>query len=193
MLPFVDLMIVICVAGCSAALSMWWVIGKVRLDGNIVDQDDQAATLLFENNALVDRFPDFPAEVYDSQQGKVALISVDRNVPDNAHIKWQNGRCWVALKAGSSPNTNYQSLVEMNALRRASDTAPYPIWQTNEGGEIIWCNTAYKTLLSMACEGADSQFLFNVKHLELPTRVEAQTTKQKPDWYEVFFSKYRSN
>ncbi|MDW4498094.1 PAS-domain containing protein [Sulfitobacter sp. D35] len=38
------------------------------------------------------------------------------------------------------------TLVELEHLRRASDTTPHPVWQVDAQGKVIWCNAAYSQL-----------------------------------------------
>lgn len=100
-------------------------------------------------DTLIARFPDFPVEAGQGQEGHIALNARDHTEPQGAVIHWRDDLCWVTLT--NDPQNDLATTVtppptELDALRKMSTTAPHPVWQEDMPGEVIWYNTAYAEL-----------------------------------------------
>lgn len=138
------------------------------------------------SEALTDQFSDFPVQVYHGQSGNLVLSGQGASGPTQAQIKWQGNRCWVTLAAQTGSELSQAEKDELQALRRVSDTATSPVWQTDANGNVVWRNMAYDTLIAAASDNAESDVLFDLSDADLPKRFEVKTPEpENPDWFEV--------
>ncbi|MDQ7071989.1 MAG: hypothetical protein Q9M48_14880 [Rhodobacterales bacterium] len=101
---------------------------------------------------MAPRFPGFPAfaEVSDATG---QLISPAEGNDDNGQVltEWWDGMIHVELVEQDNNETTDQHKLallqhELTTLRIAIKDAPYPVWQTDGAGNVIWTNAAYDTL-----------------------------------------------
>lgn len=130
------------------------------------------------------RFPDFPKHLDDA--GTTRLTAIDNDMPRMIEIMWQGDLRWVTLfddfQEGAEP------LQETAALERASQTAPYPVWQENDRSEVTWYNPAYAKLYeeTYGAEVDPHKRLFSSGDPDVPTRVALSSPdSDTKDWYEL--------
>ena len=145
--------------------------------------------------ALSHRFADMPTSPdMASNQGRVMLKPVLQGDSGLLVIDWWDGHTRLTLsECGGIP---FQSSLQDEAgwLRQAVTGAPYPIWQSDRTGQVIWANTAYRELVARfkpdPPPDADCPALF-----EIPYTTDSDSTSYRmsvtplgsvqPYWFDV--------
>ncbi|UOA13321.1 PAS-domain containing protein [Sulfitobacter dubius] len=208
-----DVLIVLAAACVSALVALWWLstlgtrttkappdIDDMSLlfeDGHLIHGSDNALTRFalapgyhhWEDirEALLTRFPEFPASPRHGATGNLTLAAEDGDSPPELRITWRDALCWLHLpQTRAAEEITKETFTKLAALRRASDSSPNPAWQTEASGCIIWHNKAYAALKQKAqhdpeCGGAA---LFSTPSPDHPNRVCLRGAQgEKPDWY----------
>lgn len=109
--------------------------------------------------ALAGRFSDFPSDSKDVKDKSPMLIpATDSSYPGEILAEWIDGITRVHLRntkpfdAASviDPHRLRAAESELDSLRHAMDGAPYPIWQMDGHGRVVWFNTSYASLYRRA-------------------------------------------
>jgi PAS domain-containing protein len=104
-------------------------------------------------NVLGCRFPDLPESPGWANGSGQMTLEVDRGLcTDHLLIDWWNGHTRLTLIEGlprqKSSSASGPQIDEAGWLRQAVTEAPYPIWQSNKTGNILWANSAYRDLVA---------------------------------------------
>lgn len=158
-------------------------------------QIGSAVTAGLVMQALSHRFADMPTSPdMASNQGRVMLKPVLQGDGGQLVIDWWDGHTRLTLsECGGIP---FQSSLQDEAgwLRQAVTGAPYPIWQSDRTGQVIWANTAYRELVARfkpdPPPDADCPALF-----EIPYTTDSDSTSYRmsvtplgsvqPYWFDV--------
>ncbi|UWR33617.1 PAS-domain containing protein [Sulfitobacter sp. W027] len=208
-----DVLIVLAAASVTALGALWWLnltagrpavappdIDDMSLlfeDGHLIHGSDSALTRFalapgyhqWEDirEALLSRFPEFPAVPRHGATGNLTLAAEDGDSPPELRITWRDALCWLHLpQTRVAEEITQETFTKLAALRRASDSSPNPAWQTEASGRIIWHNRAYAALKRKAKTDPDSggAALFSTPSPEHPNRVCLRNAEEgKPDWY----------
>lgn len=109
-------------------------------------------------SVLAERFPNFPESAPQSATVLPMIIdSQDHGRASRIQIEQVRTRLRVSLIEHTEKDENtaerYQRRIwegQVETLRNATHHAPYPIWQSDHAGRILWANTAYEDLIT-AC------------------------------------------
>lgn len=131
-------------------------------NGVLADHDYNAAELLAEiedwtdlRNWLHKRFEDLPEYLPDDATSTQTYFTVNKaEDPASVRISSDAGitRVILADPVITQPAGRHQSLQLKSALAEdhtALRGAPYPIWKTDNDGQVIWQNDACETVLKM--------------------------------------------
>ncbi len=140
--------------------------------------------------SLLRRFPDFPDHPEPRPEGRISLFATDGASPRQVVIHWRRHLCWVTLISDDDAGTTIpdpDTIAELTALRRTSDTTPGPVWHEDAEGKLCWQNEAYATLREMVLgKNAGDAPLFVAAGGPRPNRYSLRTdAAAKPDWYDV--------
>ena len=122
---------------------------------------------------LGQRFPDLPENPgRENSSGQVTLEAVRDDCTDRLLIDWWDGHTRLTLIEGLPAQASHIGSAlqtdEAGWLRQAVTEAPYPIWQSDKAGSIIWANSAYRDLVARfrkeALSGAACPALFDFPH-----------------------------
>jgi len=212
-----EVILILAVATVTGGLSLRWLRGSHSFAHGGIEGDKNAISLLFDQgvlhhatsaavsrlmlhpgqhewcdmrDAVIDRFPTFPDSAGLGSTGSVTLSSDAPDDMSRAYIRWKDDLCWVTFVKDDTAGLRHDLMpdAELSALRMASDTAPYPIWQTDATGRITWTNAAYETLrlLSGRSHDPDGTHLFPDVAAAPSNRVVLETDPNaQPDWYEI--------
>lgn len=124
-------------------------------------------------HALSPRFSDLPENpVWADGSGQITLESVKEDDRGELVLDWWNGHARLTLKEPLRPDAALGSAApltdEAGWLRQAVTGAPYPIWQSDRRGQVVWANTAYRDLVARFKTGpspdADCPALFDIPY-----------------------------
>ena len=107
-----------------------------------------------------DGFPDDPAR--SDASGRIVLHAREASDPARLVLDWWDGQTRVTLiepemikaeiPAGPPDIAAIPGAADLEAeaawLRQAVTGAPYPIWQSGDDGQVLWANTAYRSLVT---------------------------------------------
>jgi PAS domain-containing protein len=99
------------------------------------------------------RFPDLPENPeWANGTGQMTLEAIRGACTDQIVIDWWDGHTRLTLIEGlpaeASPSASAPLTDEAGWLRQAVTEAPYPIWQSDKVGNILWANSAYRDLVA---------------------------------------------
>ncbi|SEQ86450.1 PAS-domain containing protein [Thalassovita taeanensis] len=127
------------------------------------NHDETASDWLRLRMCLAPRFPEFPEnEPLPQDQTSLTLASADLGPRSKVVLENVKGLTRVTLLDDDSDNTDTAAdlhrqrlqQAQLETLRSAVQGAPYPIWQSDDGGAISWANTAYENLTGVCGSGA---------------------------------------
>ncbi|SFL77696.1 PAS-domain containing protein [Shimia aestuarii] len=136
--------------------------------------------------ALVSDFPEFPTvQGADKERSCITLRAKDPARSDLAIIDQRGNTARVTIHAdpGQIPARN-------NRAWKAVANAPYPIWQVDKAGQVIWRNAAYDLLAKrLGHEGDQGHPIFDID-LDLPDREPFRTgitdkSHNQTFWYDI--------
>ena len=122
---------------------------------------------------LRNRFPDLPNRPeWPTETGKTTLTAADPEDRARLCLEWWDGRIRLILndlQPDLRPIHPPAPLFdEAGWLRQAVTGAPYPIWQSDRTGQVLWANTAYRDLVArfkaVPQPDADCPALFDIPH-----------------------------
>ncbi|WP_246139533.1 PAS-domain containing protein [Phaeobacter marinintestinus] len=97
---------------------------------------------------LMQNFPGFPADPDDIRiKGRILIPAIDTKLAKDAICEWIDGIARVELRKNRA-ETDTAFSPELEILRVAMDSAPYPVWRADAQGNVHWCNAAYAALAS---------------------------------------------
>lgn len=165
----------------------------------LVENDGEASDWSVLRRNVIARFPTFPKEPPPVKGTSAEVVASD---PDDAavvRIHTFGDHTRVEL-VESSPEDLSRDAHEMRTLRilvdrlgRVCNTSPYPMWQTDDKGHLIWANAAYDVLADSLSEEkqAESQkgpILDILPAGDTPRRARASIVLQNdhpPSWFDV--------
>ncbi|OZB19444.1 MAG: hypothetical protein B7X55_03570 [Rhodobacterales bacterium 34-62-10] len=122
-------------------------------------------------DALLHRFPNLPVRPeWTSESGRTAFDAAGPNDSGHIILEWWDGNLRLILNE-HLPNLSRlhppaPPSDEAGWLRQAVTGAPYPIWQSDGTGQVLWANTAYRDLVARFKAGplpdADCPALFKI-------------------------------
>ncbi|SLN69210.1 Sensor protein DivL [Falsiruegeria litorea R37] len=93
---------------------------------------------------LAGRFPNFPESPDQIQQaGELVVPPVDVSARQDVHCEWIDGVTRVHLRQMDEPAPKR---LELDPVRAATESAPYPVWCVDSQGAVCWHNEAYSRL-----------------------------------------------
>ncbi|WP_286193840.1 PAS-domain containing protein [Tropicibacter sp. R16_0] len=108
-----------------------------REDAKIADWTDLRAH-------LAERFPNFPKTPEEIEQaGEIVVTPVDASARQDVFCEWIDGITRVQLRKTDAPETKQ---VQLDPVRAATESAPYPVWCVDPSGTVCWHNAAYARL-----------------------------------------------
>jgi PAS domain-containing protein len=119
------------------------------LDGDAIGQDDWKLVTL----GLLSHFSTLPEDpVWAEGSGQIWLDPDRSDDSERLLLDWWEGHIRLTL-IGPGPDRDMQisrsgAGDEAGWLRQAVTGAPYPIWQSDSAGKVLWANTAYRDLVS---------------------------------------------
>jgi len=119
------------------------------LDGDAIAQDDWKLVTL----GLLSHFSTLPEDpVWAEGSGQIWLDPDRSDDSERLLLDWWEGHIRLTL-IGPGPDRDMQisrsgAGDEAGWLRQAVTGAPYPIWQSDSAGKVLWANTAYRDLVS---------------------------------------------
>jgi PAS domain-containing protein len=119
------------------------------LDGDAIGQDDWKLVTL----GLLSHFSTLPEDpVWAEGSGQIWLDPDRSDGSERLLLDWWEGHIRLTL-IGPGPDRDMQisrsgAGDEAGWLRQAVTGAPYPIWQSDSAGKVLWANTAYRDLVS---------------------------------------------
>ena len=138
------------------------------------------------HKALVSDFPDFPpVQGADQPRSCNTLRASDPNRSDIAIIDQRGDTARVSIHSdpGQIPARN-------NRAWKAVANAPYPIWQVDKDGQVIWQNAAYEALAMRLGHASDRGHpIFDID-LDLPDKEPfrtgiTDTSHHQTFWYDI--------
>lgn len=96
---------------------------------------------------LIPRFPEFPATQGTSKGHDIRTFAAsDASDPDFVLLEQWNNMSRVTIQNHPRPNTSAMDAQSMSPSVHAASQAPYPVWQSNQSGQVEWANNAYLKL-----------------------------------------------
>ncbi|WP_240336811.1 PAS-domain containing protein [Tropicibacter sp. Alg240-R139] len=93
---------------------------------------------------LVGRFPNFPETPEQIKQaGRVVVSPVDAGARQDVFCEWIDGVTRVHLREVEAPEPKQ---LQIDPVRAATESAPYPVWCVDPDGMVCWHNAAYARL-----------------------------------------------
>lgn len=150
--------------------------------------------------AMLGRFPALPARVTACEKPSYRVFDAASPV-DNMQIGLEAHELGVSVQMAPALDNDIcnsgevhkilSNLSDLDALRAASENAPYPIWVTQTGGNISWCNAAYERLdaqISRNASAPDAPLftLPETKQTDRPERISIRDTdRNRTYWFDV--------
>lgn len=152
---------------------------------------------------LLARFPTLPEDWRLVQTGITMNVHADEPA-DLGEItlarKGNRLRMTLVEALGSEPEHRLDLLEqELQTLRQAAQGAPYPIWQTNDQGTLLWYNDAYRTLFARVTSGdkdpmkADPLFDLDLDENRRRLRLRNSLRSEVSDeifWFDISSSRF---
>lgn len=125
----------------------------VLLDANSAGQNmllapgEDKSDWAFLFNLLAPRFPDFPATQGTNKNRDVRTYSARDGVEKEFVVleQWDN-MARVTLQKTAHSETIEPQTKTVSTSKHVIAEAPYPVWQSNQNGDVNWANTAYYKL-----------------------------------------------
>lgn len=146
------------------------------------------------------RFPDFPKTPDAIREINLRLNSGINDDAASLIIEREGDMTRVELIEASTNDSvahhKTKSLEqELIALRAATESAPYPMWQASAKGEVLWANAAYddlKSKIQMDGSAKDEPLFPDITTSEHPPRQSRKSLTVEQDdralWYDVITS-----
>lgn len=123
---------------------------------NIVETDESAKVESDWDRlhaVLKHRFPDLPDRPeWPSKSGQTVVAAAEPQDTNQLLLEWWDGHIRLTLNEQTPdvpPRRPPAPLSdEARWLRQAVTGAPYPIWQSDRTGQVLWANTAYRDLVA---------------------------------------------
>ncbi|WP_298840889.1 PAS-domain containing protein [uncultured Roseobacter sp.] len=146
---------------------------------------------------MLGRFPGLPSSLSDTQGSNLTVQA--RNADDKATLCVSRKGRFTQVQmiengmAGAAQSQQLRALnLELEHLRRASDTTPHAVWQIDQDGYVTWFNAAYEQLYSRLYNRKPSAGTPVLAVNEIgpttdgPRRMSAETADGgMTDWYDV--------
>ncbi|MCX7558227.1 PAS-domain containing protein [Sulfitobacter sp. F26204] len=134
---------------------------------------------------LLNRFPDFPETAGSGSEGTMTLYSKQAEDCTTVEMNWRDGMCWVHLTESELPVRAFplsgQNATQMDRFAR---TMAQPVWEMDNQGVVIWCNSAFAKLANRIGRPlSENPFA----HFEKTDKQRCVVTDSKgaEDWFEV--------
>ncbi len=143
---------------------------------------------------LSERFPDFPDAPLPPHSPKMMLTAQHPEDAGKLHISITRGFTQIQIEepaTGRVKPERFAGHSELDHLRRATQTAPGPMWEIdNDSQRVIWHNAAYQTLYQKLNHARDENKNPLIPDLNISpsadNRVAVQSSgMDSPDWYDV--------
>lgn len=208
-----DLILILVVVIPTVAVSVWWVLRPVKK----IENPETATEILFKNGLiehatetalallpiavgvhnwqdlhyiLHPTFPEFPVKPH-APLSAITLISGNSSQARQIRIIWRADSTSLMFEEKLAAPRTSVDYTELDILRQVSSLSNHPSWKTNETGEVIWNNKAYRNLADSIPYDtlATKQPIF-----ELPAIARELTTNRikieiadnvHPEWYDV--------
>lgn len=169
--------------------------GSVELVRNSEEKTDWSAL----RDSVLARFPDFPSIPPGTTGSTIDIDAFDPKDDGILRIQSFGEHARVELVTTSLEDLN-QSTHELHLMKakhdrlvRICETAPYPIWQTDGNGDIVWSNDAYTKLadrvVTCADDPSDRPTILDLQPTEdAPRRARASVALKDmptPSWFDV--------
>ncbi|MEM8579183.1 MAG: PAS-domain containing protein, partial [Pseudomonadota bacterium] len=123
--------------------------------GELIDVSDQGIGALgitpeterWEDvqGSLAERFADLPTDLAELSQGERAAPARDPDDGARLILRREGDITRIRIEAGGTAPMERQAAENLR-LRRALDTSPFPCWQFEGSGRVIWSNAAFDAL-----------------------------------------------
>lgn len=108
------------------------------------EDDAEVSTWAGLHAHLVSRFPNFPDSPDEIQKdGELVVPPLDASARQDVYCEWIDGITRVQLRHRNEPKPQK---LEIDPVRAATESAPYPVWCLDSDGAVCWHNAAYARL-----------------------------------------------
>ncbi|MEO9822015.1 MAG: PAS-domain containing protein [Paracoccaceae bacterium] len=165
----------------------------------LVQHDDDATDWSMLRDGVLARFPEFPIEPPNTAGETIDIDPFDPKDDGILRIQSFGEHARVELvrtsheELSQSSHELHTANAKFERLERICEASPYPIWQTDKSGDVVWSNDAYAQLSEKVLEQKDGsdgrRSILDLQPTDNTTRRARASVAlkdlQTPSWYDV--------